>query len=199
MARVEPAPGEEPVCGHARALYDAVAGPGHVPRGATRMGGLHGYGEDGASAPLGGGGHRLHEGVRGGAGAARDGPRASLVKAVDVDREVPDEQVAALAHRRNAGRSGRRRGRAIATVCAIRSTCARNRRAMGVPGLVLGPDTVVVVTGAAGGITSAIVADLGRGERRRSFYLLDLAATARAGRRERAAVPRRAATRSSRR
>ncbi len=41
-------------------------------------------------------------------------------------------------------------------------------------GLVLGPETVVLVTGAAGGITSAIVADLAAASGG-SFYLLDLA------------------------
>ncbi len=37
-----------------RTLYDAVAGPNTFLVVATRLGGLHGYGEEGASAPLGG-------------------------------------------------------------------------------------------------------------------------------------------------
>ena len=38
----------------ARALYDSVAGPNAFLISATRFGGLHGYGSEGATAPLGG-------------------------------------------------------------------------------------------------------------------------------------------------
>ncbi len=38
-----------------RALYDSVAGPGAFLVSATRLGGLHGYGPGGATAPAGGG------------------------------------------------------------------------------------------------------------------------------------------------
>src|SRR5690606_21343895 len=38
----------------ARALYDSVSGPNTFLVAATRLGGLHGYGPTGATAPLGG-------------------------------------------------------------------------------------------------------------------------------------------------
>ncbi len=53
VARGQPHPGQEPVHGHARALR--LGGrAGRFLVSATRLGGLHGYGDAGATAPLGG-------------------------------------------------------------------------------------------------------------------------------------------------
>jgi NAD(P)-dependent dehydrogenase (short-subunit alcohol dehydrogenase family) len=148
-----------------RALYDAVSEPGSVLVVVTRLGGLHGYGADGATAPLGGG-------VVGFAKAyGRERPDA-LVKAVDfaVSRKTAAPADALIAETlTDPGvvevgywRDGRY------SVGLMEQAAADGRT-----GLTLNQDTVFLVTGAAGGITSEIVADLA-GASGGVFYLLDL-------------------------
>jgi NAD(P)-dependent dehydrogenase (short-subunit alcohol dehydrogenase family) len=149
-----------------RRLYDSVSAPGTFLVTATRLGGRHGYGEAGASAPLGGA-------VTGFAKAfARERPDA-LVKAVDVGPEdgpddVADLLVAETLHDPGAVEIGHADG--------LRWTVTLDERpAAGEPGegMALGPDTVFVVTGAAGSIVSAITQDLA-GASGGIFHLLDL-------------------------
>jgi NAD(P)-dependent dehydrogenase (short-subunit alcohol dehydrogenase family) len=150
-----------------RVLYDSVAGPGTFLVSATRMGGLFGQTPEGATAPLGGA-------VAGFTKAyGRERPEA-LVKVVDFAPGDPAGDVAealvaeALA---DAGvvEVGRHDG--LRFTIGLEERPARD----GGHGLELGSESVFVVTGAAGGITSAIVADLAAASRG-TFYLLDLVA-----------------------
>jgi NAD(P)-dependent dehydrogenase (short-subunit alcohol dehydrogenase family) len=150
-----------------RALYDSVAAPGTFLVSATRMGGLHGQTPEGATAPLGGA-------VAGFTKAYKRERGEALVKAVDFAPGVPAAEVAeALVAEALADPGvvevGRHDG--------LRWTVTLEERPAvdGRPGLPLTKDTVFVVTGAAGGITSAIVADLA-GASGGTFYLLDLVA-----------------------
>jgi NAD(P)-dependent dehydrogenase (short-subunit alcohol dehydrogenase family) len=150
-----------------RALYEAVSAPGAVLLAATRLGGLHGYGADGASAPLGGA-------VTGFAKAYKRERPLVTVKAVDFETTMQPGLLAdalldeALADP-GAVEIGYWQGRRYAIVLAEQPA------ANGQPGLALGRGTVFVVTGAAGGITSAIVADLAANSGG-TFHLLDLVA-----------------------
>jgi NAD(P)-dependent dehydrogenase (short-subunit alcohol dehydrogenase family) len=158
-----------------RALYDAASGSGAFLVSATRLGGLHGYGPGGASAPAGGAvtgftkAYAMEQALRSGAK-----PGAPLVKAVDFETNAARDDVAQRLVEETlrdpgvieAGYHGGLRW----------SVSLEERPAQqGGPGLQLGPDKVFLVTGAAGGITSAIVADLAAASRG-VFYLLDLAA-----------------------
>jgi acyl transferase domain-containing protein/NAD(P)-dependent dehydrogenase (short-subunit alcohol dehydrogenase family) len=147
------------------ALYEMVRDPGTFLVSATRLGGLHGYGPQAAAAPLGGA-------VAGFTKAyGRERPQA-LVKVVDFETGRAADQVAqALIAETLADpgltEAGYYEGQRYGVGLVERSA------ADGRPGLALNKESVVVVTGAAGGITSAIVADLaaaGGG----TFYLLDL-------------------------
>ena len=132
----------------------------------TRMGGYHGYDNDGATAPLGGA-------VTGFVKAYwRERPDA-LVKAVD----FPDtKKTAALADALieetlrdpgavEIGRAGGRRW-----TVGLREVPFGD----GSGGMTLGRQTVFAVTGAAGAIVSAIVADLAKASGG-TFHLIDLA------------------------
>ncbi|HEX6568435.1 MAG TPA: SDR family NAD(P)-dependent oxidoreductase, partial [Acidimicrobiales bacterium] len=151
-----------------RRLYDQVSVPGTFLLTATRLGGRHGYDRAGAWAPLGGA-------VTGFAKAfARERPDA-LVKAVDVGSGDAPADVAELLveealHDPGAVEVGRADG--------LRWTVTLEERpaADGGEGMVLGPDTVFVVTGAAGSIVSAITQDLA-GASGGIFHLLDLTPT----------------------
>ncbi len=146
---------------------------------ATRMGGFHGYDPDGATAPLGGA-------VAGFAKAyQRERPQA-VVKAVDLPAS---RKTAALADvlieetlrdggcvelGRPDGGHGRRIGIALQTVPF--TPLSADGDPIGEGGTPLGPDSVVVVTGAAGSIVSAITADLAAASGA-TFHLLDLTPT----------------------
>jgi NAD(P)-dependent dehydrogenase (short-subunit alcohol dehydrogenase family) len=150
--------------GVAKRLYEEE---GHETRffiGATRLGGMHGYDPAGAVAPMGGAVTGFLKTYK------REKPTA-LVKAVDF---APS-----------------RRTKAIATVLLEETERDPGVVEIGRPddglrwgvglqeveaegeGMTLGPDSVVVVTGAAGSITSAIVKDLA--SKGGTFVLLDLA------------------------
>ncbi len=150
-----------------RTLYDSIQGAGTFLVSATRLGGLHGYGADGASAPLGGA-------VSGFTKAYKRERGDMLVKVIDFEIS---RKTAAFAETLIAetltdpgvvevGWHGEQRY----TVTLVEQPAVD-----GAPGLTLGPDTVFVITGAAGGITSAIVGDLAAASGG-VFYLLDLVA-----------------------
>jgi NAD(P)-dependent dehydrogenase (short-subunit alcohol dehydrogenase family) len=150
-----------------KGLYEAIAAPGTFLVTATRMGGLHGQTPEGATAPLGG--------AVAGFSKAYQRERADvLVKAVDFAPGVPAEDVAcALVAEALADPGVVEVGRHDDLRWAI--TLEERPAADGRPGLDLTKDSVFVVTGAAGGITSAIVADLAAASGG-TFYLLDLVA-----------------------
>jgi NAD(P)-dependent dehydrogenase (short-subunit alcohol dehydrogenase family) len=148
-----------------RHLYDELSGSGRFLISATRLGGLHGYGPDGASAPMGGGVAGLTKAF----GRERSD---ALVKVVDFD---VSRKTAALADTLidetlldpalvEVGRRDDRR-----FTIALRETAPPDPA----DGLELGSDSVFVVTGAAGSIVSAIVTDLAQASGG-TFHLLDL-------------------------
>ncbi|WP_448540863.1 SDR family NAD(P)-dependent oxidoreductase [Roseiflexus sp.] len=148
-----------------RTLYDTLVGPGTFLVSATRLGGLHGYGPEGASAPLGGA-------VVGCTKSYKRERQNILVKAVDFEpgrktAEPADLLIAETLFDPGVVEVGYRDG--------LRYTVTFEERPAvdGTPGMYLGKDTVFVVTGAAGGITSAITADLAAASGG-VFYLLDL-------------------------
>ncbi|MGI9646172.1 MAG: SDR family NAD(P)-dependent oxidoreductase, partial [Ilumatobacteraceae bacterium] len=148
-----------------RHLYEQVGSSGGFLVSATRLGGLHGYGADGATAPMGGGVVGLTKAFK------RERPDA-LVKAVDfgtsrktaaladvlIAETLQDPGVVEIGHRDD-----------------HRYTVALVETPLPEPatGIELGPDSVFVVTGAAGSIVSAIVADLASASGG-TFHLLDL-------------------------
>jgi len=148
-----------------RALDGALAAPGAFLLAATRLGGGHGVDPAGA-AEAGGGGvaglvkalAREHEGLLAKVvdfetGAAPDAIAAALLLETEVDPGAVE--------------IGHQRGERLALALAE----AGEPESAG--GLELGSDSVVVVTGAAGGIVSEIVAELARTGG--TFHLLDLA------------------------
>ncbi|MBM3791669.1 MAG: beta-ketoacyl synthase, partial [Acidobacteria bacterium] len=149
-----------------RALYDQVGGAGTFLVAASRLGGLHGYDLGGAPFPLGGC-------VTGFAKAFQREKPDALVKAVDFE---PSRKTSALADilidetlwDPGAVEIGYSRGRRWTVGLEQQPATAG-----GTPGMVLGKDSVFVITGAAGSIVSAITADLAAASRG-TFHLLDL-------------------------
>jgi NAD(P)-dependent dehydrogenase (short-subunit alcohol dehydrogenase family) len=131
------------------------------------MGGLHGQTPEGATAPLGGA-------VAGFTKAYKREQREILAKVVDFAPGVaPGEVAEALVAEALADPGIVEVGRHddLRFTITLEERPAKDGR----PGLELGKDTVFLVTGAAGGITSAIVADLAAASAGK-FYLLDLVA-----------------------
>jgi NAD(P)-dependent dehydrogenase (short-subunit alcohol dehydrogenase family) len=150
-----------------RVLYESVAAAGTFLVSATRMGGLHGQTPEGAVAPLGGA-------VAGFSKAYKRERAEALVKVVDFAPDAPAAEVAeALVAEAGADPGVVEVGRHDGLRWTI--TLEERKAADGRSGLFLTKDTVFVVTGAAGGITSAIVADLAAASGG-TFYLLDLVA-----------------------
>jgi len=135
---------------------------------ATRMGGFHGYDAAGATAPMGGAVSGFAKTYK------RERPEA-LVKVVDfpasrkttafarllLDETLRDPGCVEVGHH-----DGRRWGVGL----AVRPFPASDEPA---EGLALGPDSTIVVTGAAGSIVAAITADLAQASGA-TFHLLDL-------------------------
>jgi NADP-dependent 3-hydroxy acid dehydrogenase YdfG/acyl carrier protein len=148
-----------------RHLYDRVGGTGTFLVSATRLGGQHGY--DGAPplAPMGGGVTGFTKTYK------REKPDA-LVKAVDF---APSRKTAALADTLIAETLRDPGAVEIGIDGDVRWTVGLTDAALPdeATGLDLGPDSVFVVTGAAGSIVSAITADLAANSRG-MFHLLDL-------------------------
>jgi NAD(P)-dependent dehydrogenase (short-subunit alcohol dehydrogenase family)/acyl carrier protein len=151
-----------------RRLYDQISRTGTFLLTATRLGGRHGYDEAGAYAPLGGA-------VTGFTKAfARERPDA-VVKAMDVGPAAAPGEVADLLVEETLRDPG---AVEVGHADELRWTVTLEERpaADGGEGMVLGRDTVFVVTGAAGGIVSAITQDLA-GASGGIFHLLDLTPT----------------------
>jgi malonyl CoA-acyl carrier protein transacylase len=148
-----------------RTLYEQIASPGTFLISATRLGGQHGYGETGASQPMGGA-------VVGFTKTYKREQLDTTVKAVDFEVErTPSEIADALIEEtlRDNGAIEIGYKQSVRWSVALQETSARDGQA----GLNLNPETVLVVTGAAGSIVSAITADLANASGG-IFYLLDL-------------------------
>ena len=149
----------------AQTVYPRLDEAGRFFVSATRMGGQHGVGFDGATAPFGGAVTGFTKTI------ARERPKA-LVKAVDFDGVEPHVVAGALVEETlrhpgivEIGRRGPDRwGVILAEVSAEDG---------GTP-TEFAKDSVIAVTGAAGSITSAIVRDLVQIAEGATFYLLDL-------------------------
>ncbi|MGB5754716.1 MAG: SDR family NAD(P)-dependent oxidoreductase, partial [Thermoanaerobaculia bacterium] len=150
----------------AKELYDSLAHSGSFFISATRLGGRHGYDEAGAWAPLGGGVAGLTKALK------RERPTA-VIKVVDFE---PSRATAAPADRL-IEETLRDPGSVEVGYCgAARSGVGLVDAPLGssVERAELDSATVFVVTGAAGSIVSAIVADLAASSKG-VFHLLDLA------------------------
>ncbi len=149
-----------------RALGGQVGGAGTFLVAATRLGGWLGYDADGAVAPMGGAVSGFTKAFK------REQPDA-LVKVVDFEPGRKTAQPADLLVEETlrdpgAVEVGHARGQRWTVGLAERPA------ADGQPGMDLGPESVYVVTGAAGSIVSAIVADLAAAGGGGTFHLLDL-------------------------
>jgi acyl transferase domain-containing protein/NAD(P)-dependent dehydrogenase (short-subunit alcohol dehydrogenase family) len=151
-----------------RTLYEQIASPGTFLVCATRMGGQHGYDENGAVAPLGGA-------VVGFAKAYKRERMDALVKAVDFEPQRKADETAEILidetlHDPGAIEIGYKAG--------LRWTVGLQEQSAvdGQPGLTLDKNSVFLITGAAGSIVSAITADLAAASGG-TFYLLDLVPT----------------------
>ncbi len=146
-------------------LYGCVSRPGSFLVSATRMGGLHGQTAQGATAPLGGA-------VAGFTKSYKREQTEVLAKVVDFAPAVDATKVAEVLLAEVLTDPGTVEvGYHDGSRWTI--TLEDQPAADGQPGLSLGRDSVFLVTGAAGGITSAIVADLAAASAG-TFVLLDL-------------------------
>ena len=148
-----------------RILYDQVASRGTFLVSATRLGGQHGYDEEGALAPLGGavvGFTKTYNWER----------LDALAKAVDFEAERKPSEIADILIEETLRDPG---AVEIGYKNGLRWTIGLQEQpaADGKPGLILDSNTVFLVTGAAGSIVSAITADLATASGG-TFYLLDL-------------------------
>jgi NAD(P)-dependent dehydrogenase (short-subunit alcohol dehydrogenase family)/acyl carrier protein len=146
-----------------RGLGEAIGPTGTFLIAATALGGSHGYGAGPATGPMGGA-------VTGFTKAfSRERPSA-LVKAVDFEPDadpeaVSDQLIAETLRDPGVVEVGREAG--------LRWAIGLEQREATGNGLTLNGDSVFLVTGAAGGIVSAIVADLAAASAG-TFHLLDL-------------------------
>src|SRR5208283_4104963 len=148
-----------------RKLYDQIAGTGTFLITATRLGGQHGYNDEGAVAPMGGAVVGFTKAYK------REHPEA-LVKAVDFGAERKAWEIAALLVEETLRDPG---AVEIGYKDALRWTVGLQEQSAegGLSGLTLNKKTVFVITGAAGSIVSAITQDLAAASGG-TFYLLDL-------------------------
>ena len=148
-----------------RMLYEQIAAPGTFLVSGTRLGGQHGYDEVGSVAPMGGA-------VTGFTKTYKRERVDTLVKAVDFEAGRNASEIADLLIQETLRDSG---AVEIGYKNGLRWTISLQEQTVndGRPGLTLNEDSVVVVTGAAGSIVSAITADLATASSG-TFYLLDL-------------------------
>ncbi|HTX39740.1 MAG TPA: SDR family NAD(P)-dependent oxidoreductase, partial [Bryobacteraceae bacterium] len=150
-----------------RPLYSQIAAAGTFLVSATRLGGEHGYGQTGATAPLGGAVTGFTKAYK------RERPNA-LVKAVDFEASCEAAEVAGLLIDETLRDPG---AIEIGYRSGCRWTIGLEERPVagqpGQPGMNLDKNSVFLVTGAAGSIVSAITADLAAASGG-TFYLLDL-------------------------
>ena len=148
-----------------RALYEHVGQPGTFLVSATRLGGQHGYDEHGAIAPLGGA-------VTGFTKTFKRERADALVKAVDFEAERKTSEIVDTLIEETLRDPG---AVEIGYKNELRWSIGLQEQPAvdGKPGLTLDKNTVIVITGAAGSIVSAITADLAAASGG-IFYLLDL-------------------------
>jgi NADP-dependent 3-hydroxy acid dehydrogenase YdfG len=149
-----------------RVLYDRLGEAGSFVVTATRNGGAHGYDEAGARSAMAGAVSGFTKAL------ARERPTAT-VKVLDVDAdsgpvEVAGELVNETLRDPGVVEIGRRGALRLAVGLEVRPAPAPD------PSRALRPDSVFVVTGAAGSIVSAIVSDLATAAGGGTFHLLDL-------------------------
>ena len=151
--------------GTMRTLYQQIATAGTFLVSATRMGGQHGYDPAGAVAPLGGAVTGFTKTYK------RERPDV-LVKAVDFETKRTPAEVAGILIDETLRDPG---AVEVGYKDGLRWTVALEEQVSsdGQSGLSLGPDTVFLISGAAGSIVSAITADLAAASGG-TFYLLDL-------------------------
>jgi NAD(P)-dependent dehydrogenase (short-subunit alcohol dehydrogenase family)/3-hydroxymyristoyl/3-hydroxydecanoyl-(acyl carrier protein) dehydratase len=147
-----------------RAVGDRIATPGTFLLSATRMGGLLGTGPQSATNPLGGA-------VAGFTKAYKRERPETLVKVVDFEVAAEADVIAEALIAEALGDPG---AVEVGRAGPQRFTVTLDERPATGAELTLGKDSVFLVTGAAGGITSAIVQDLAAASGG-TFYLLDLA------------------------
>ncbi|GIL15579.1 MAG: hypothetical protein BroJett039_07520 [Chloroflexota bacterium] len=150
-----------------RALYESISAKNTFLVSATRLGGLHGYELNGASAPLGGA-------VVGFTKAYKRERNDVLVKALDFEisrktAEPADMLIQETLFDPGIVEVGYRSGERFGITLVETPNVANDT------GMELNKETVFVITGAAGGITSAITTDLAV-HSGGIFYLLDLVA-----------------------
>ncbi len=148
--------------GLARSLYGDIQADSTFLIAATRLGGTHGY-DSGALDEIGGAVCGFTKAF------AREKP-AAVVKAVDFEatadaESIADALIAETLFDRGIVEVGYARG--------LRQQISLREQPVSTAPLALGADAVFVVTGAAGSITSAILADLAKATRG-TFWLLDL-------------------------
>ena len=148
-----------------RALYEQIAASDTFLLSATRLGGQHGYDDYGAVAPLGGA-------VTGFTKTYKRERSEALVKVVDFESGPSSTEIATALFDETLRDPG---ALEIGYKNRERWTIALHEQPVsdGQPGLILNPETVFLVTGAAGSIVSAITADLAVASGG-VFYLLDL-------------------------
>ena len=148
-----------------RLLYEQIAAPGTFLVSAVRLGGQHGYDDAGAVAPLGGA-------VAGFTKTYKRERADVLVKVVDFEPNRDASQVAEILIDETLRDPG---AVEIGYKEGLRWTVGLQEQpaADGQPGMTLNKDSVFVITGAAGGIVSAITGDLAAASGG-TFYLLDL-------------------------
>lgn len=149
-----------------RALYEAISTRATFLVAGTRLGGAHGYDAAGATAPMGGA-------VTGFVKAYKREREAALVKAVDFAQGVSGKAIAELLIAETlqdpgAVEVGYHEGSRVTV--GLEEAAAEN----GGKGLTLDKNSVIVVTGAAGSIVSAITSDIAA-RTGATFHLLDLA------------------------
>jgi acyl transferase domain-containing protein/NAD(P)-dependent dehydrogenase (short-subunit alcohol dehydrogenase family) len=151
-----------------RVLYEQIASSGAFLVSAVCLGGQHGYDDAGAVAPLGGA-------VTGFTKAYKRERADVLVKVVDFEPDRDALQVAEALIDETQRDPG---AVEIGYKSGLRWTVGLQEQpaADGQPGMTLDKDSVFVITGAAGGIVSAITADLAAASGG-TFYLLDLVPT----------------------
>ncbi|HZW51149.1 MAG TPA: SDR family NAD(P)-dependent oxidoreductase, partial [Rudaea sp.] len=148
-----------------RTLYEQIAAPGTFLVSATRLGGQHGYDEAGAVAPLGGA-------IAGFTKTYKRERADACVKVVDFEPGSKPAEIAGLLVEETLRDPG---AVEVGYKSGLRWTIGLQEQpaADGRLGMTLDEKTVFVVTGAAGSIVSAIVADLAAASGG-TFYLLDL-------------------------
>jgi NAD(P)-dependent dehydrogenase (short-subunit alcohol dehydrogenase family) len=148
-----------------RTLYEQIAPAGTFLISATRLGGQHGYDDAGATCPLGGAVAGFTKTYK------REGVDA-LVKVVDFEPSSNASTIAGVLIEETLRDPG---AVEIGHQGGLRWSVGLEEQPAtdGSPGLTLDKDTVFLITGAAGGIVSAITADLAAASGG-TFYLLDL-------------------------